>query len=57
MHFKQLQKKKNPQKLYIQLDNTARENKNRCVLSFLALLVEKEIFEKVCRMFNAGIKH
>lgn len=43
--------------IYIQLDNTARENKNRCVLSFLAFLVEKKIFEGVCRMFNAGIKH
>ena len=36
-----------PKRLYIQLDNTARENKNRCVLSFLSLLVELGVFEEV----------
>ena len=36
-----------PKKLYLQLDNTARENKNRCVLAFLAFLVHKCIFEEV----------
>ena len=39
-----------PKKLYLQLDNTARENKNRCVLVFLAFLVEKFIFEEVCKL-------
>ena len=39
-----------PKKLYLQLDNTARENKNRCVLAFLAFLVEKFIFEEVCKL-------
>jgi hypothetical protein len=36
-----------PRKLYIQLDNTARENKNRCVLSFLSFLVHVGIFDEV----------
>ena len=36
-----------PKKLYIQLDNTARENKNRCVLSFLACLVQIQVFDEV----------
>ena len=36
-----------PRKLFLQLDNTARENKNRCVMSFLSLLVHKGIFEDV----------
>lgn len=36
-----------PDVLYLQLDNTARENKNKYVLAFLALLVEVEIFSEV----------
>lgn len=36
-----------PRTLYIQLDNTSRENKNKFVLSFLALLVQLKIFKKV----------
>lgn len=36
-----------PDLLYIQLDNTARENKNKYVLAFLALLVEEGIFSEV----------
>lgn len=36
-----------PTKLHLQLDNTARENKNRCVLSFLALLVQLNVFNEV----------
>ncbi|XP_060594673.1 uncharacterized protein LOC132749024 [Ruditapes philippinarum] len=36
-----------PPILYIQADNCARENKNRYVLAFLQLLVEKNIFNEV----------
>ena len=36
-----------PQRLYIQVDNTAKENKNRFFLSFCAALVELKIFRKV----------
>ncbi len=36
-----------PKKLYIQLDNCGRENKNQYVLAFLSLLVELEIFQEV----------
>lgn len=36
-----------PEVLYLQLDNTARENKNKYVLAFLALLVEEGIFSEV----------
>ena len=34
--------------MYLQLDNCVRENKNNVVLCFLALLVDLDIFEKVC---------
>ncbi len=37
-----------PPVLYVQLDNTARENKNKYVFSYLALLVQLKIFKKVC---------
>ncbi|KAL3684786.1 hypothetical protein R1sor_002808 [Riccia sorocarpa] len=33
--------------LYIQLDNTVRENKNGIVFAYLAMLVEKKIFRKI----------
>ena len=36
-----------PPALYLQLDNTARENKNQYVLSFLSYLVEMKIFSEV----------
>jgi hypothetical protein len=36
-----------PPVLYLQLDNTARENKNKFVMTFLALLVERGVFEKI----------
>ena len=36
-----------PESLYIQLDNTARENKNKYVLGFCAFLIEKKVFKKV----------
>ena len=37
-----------PENLYIQMDNTSRENKNRYVLAFCALAVQLKIFKKVC---------
>ena len=43
-----------PKILYLQLDNTSRENKNKYVLSFLALLVQLKVFKKVCRLQNVG---
>ena len=36
-----------PPVLYLQLDNTARENKNKFVMTFLALLVERGVFETI----------
>ena len=36
-----------PPTLYLQLDNCGRENKNRFVLAFLSMLVERGIFRKV----------
>lgn len=36
-----------PPTLYIQLDNTCRENKNKYVLTFAAMLVDAGIFRKV----------
>lgn len=36
-----------PPTLYIQMDNTSRENKNKYVLGFSALLVQFGIFDKV----------
>ena len=36
-----------PKKLYIQLDNCNRENKNRHVLGFCSLLVQEKVFEEV----------
>ena len=35
-----------PDVMFLQLDNTARENKNQFVLSFLALLVVEGIFSE-----------
>lgn len=37
-----------PDKLYVQLDNCGRENKNQWVLAFMALLVQEDIFKEVC---------
>ena len=39
-----------PDKLYVQLDNCGRENKNQWVLAFMALLVQEDIFKEVCAM-------
>ncbi|KAH7365155.1 hypothetical protein KP509_18G011500 [Ceratopteris richardii] len=36
-----------PPTLYLQLDNTARENKNSTVFGYLSMLVEKQVFQKV----------
>lgn len=36
-----------PEVLYVQMDNTSHENKNRFVLTFCAILVEMGIFRKV----------
>ena len=36
-----------PKVFYIQMDNTCRENKNKYVLTFCAILVQLEIFRKV----------
>ena len=40
-----------PPILYIQMDNTSRENKNKFVLGYLALLVESGILRKVCQLY------
>ena len=37
-----------PETLYLQMDNTSRENKNRFVLTCCAALVQLKIFKKVC---------
>ena len=36
-----------PEVLYLQMDNTSRENKNKFVLTFCAALVQLQIFKKV----------
>ena len=36
-----------PAKLYLQLNNCVRENKNKFVLTFLALLVKQGVFQEV----------
>ena len=40
-----------PRKLAVQIDNCVRENKNKFVLSFLALLVELGVFEEVREVY------
>ena len=40
-----------PEVLYLQMDNTSRENKNKFVLTFCAALVQLQIFKKV-RYYN-----
>ena len=37
-----------PLKLFLQLDNCARENKNQHVMAFISLLVELHMFDEVC---------
>ena len=36
-----------PPILYVQLDNTAKENKNVIVFGYLSMLVEKGLFKKI----------
>lgn len=36
-----------PENLYLQLDNTSRENKNKYIMGFCSVLVELKIFKKV----------
>ena len=40
-----------PDVLYIQMDNTARENKNKYVMGFCAILVQLKVFQKVQTFF------
>ena len=42
-----LKREKLPPVLYLQLDNTARENKNKYLMAFLAYLVQAELFKEV----------
>ena len=41
-----------PPVLYLQLDNTARENKNQYVMAFLAYLVQAGIFSEVIKVIR-----
>ena len=45
-----------PEVLYIQMDNTCRENKNKYVLTFCAALVHLQIFKKVSIPFLHNYK-
>lgn len=46
-----------PPVLYVQMDNTSRENKNKFVMGYFALLVEAGIFRKVISVLtNPTIK-
>ena len=51
-HFTKQAKAGLPDKLYIQLDNCGRSNKNQFVLSFLALLVKEENFKEICNIIG-----
>ena len=54
-----------PAKLYVQMDNCGRENKNQMVFGFMALLVEQDIFTEVsngilcsaCKQHNNSNKY
>lgn len=41
-----------PPVLYLQMDNTSRENKNRYVIGYCAFLVEAQIFQKVLNIYT-----
>ena len=45
-----------PRKLYIQLDNCSRENKNQFLVAFLCDLVWKKVFDEVC-VFYLPVGH
>ena len=36
-----------PQKLYLQLDNSAKDNKNQCLMAFLSMLTYRGIFKEI----------
>ena len=42
-----------PKHMHLQMDNCARENKNRFVLAFMSMLVQLNIFETVQRLFSS----
>ena len=44
-----------PPVLYLQLDNTARENKNQYLLAFLAFMVEQKVFTEVITLIHTHI--
>ena len=44
-----------PETLYIQMDNTSRENKNKFVIGFCAIIVELQIFQKVCTYMHVHV--
>ena len=41
--------------LYLQLDNTARENKNQYVMAFLAYLIQAGIFSEVVNNIKSNV--
>lgn len=45
--YKFIEQRPLPETLYIQMDNTCRENKNKYVFGFCAALVQLRIFKKV----------
>ena len=45
-----------PRKLYIQLDNCSRENKNQFLIAFLCDLVWKKVFDEIC-VFYLPVGH
>lgn len=44
-----------PAVLYLQMDNTCRENKNKYLLGYCAFLVESRVFRKVCMATHHAI--
>ena len=44
-----------PSVLYLQMDNTCRDNKNKYTLTFAALLVQLNIFRKVGKWRNSNL--
>lgn len=47
-----------PRKLYLQLDNCSRENKNKYMMAYLELLVAKHVFDRVeCGFLPVGHTH
>ena len=47
MQYSTFQEKSLPRNLYIQADNSAKDNKNYILMGFLANLVQRNIFKKV----------